>query len=618
MAQKKQTEKQQATLADKPAASAKETTTQPEKDLKREQAVDAALKDVVINADSISHVLRTKLQDLANPIDTQDVSTVIEIGDGVARIAGLKSAMAGEMLEFTSSLTGKHVYGLAQNLDETEVGAVLFGDAGSIREGDEVRTTGRVMDIPVGPDMLGRVVNPLGEAIDGLAPIEPVSSRPIEFKAPGIMARMPVCEPVQSGLIAIDAMIPVGRGQRELIIGDRKTGKTAIAIDTIINQADSDMICIYVAIGQKASTVATIKKTLEEHGVLNKTIIVAATASDSAPLQFIAPMAGAAIGEYFMYTGGDGKEANKNNPGRSVLVVYDDLSKQAVAYRQMSLTLHRPPGREAYPGDIFYLHSRLLERACKLDEEHGAGSMTALPIIETQEGDVSAYIPTNVISITDGQIYLQSNLFFQGQRPAVDVGISVSRVGGGAQIKAMKQVAGNLRLDLASYAELQSFAQFGSDLDDATQQQLNRGARMTEILRQQRFSALHVADQVAIIFAGNNGFLDDLPVAHVIEFRDGLVQYLQTHQKELRTKIQEGRISDETAEKLKAAIQTYKDRFVAGHTDLSNVQAQEDVVEAGAVIGTDQTELPDSAGTSDGTLIDASEAAPVEPQETAD
>lgn len=618
MAQKKQTEKQQATLADKPAASAKETTTQPEKDLKREQAVDAALKDVVINADSISHVLRTKLQDLANPIDTQDVSTVIEIGDGVARIAGLKSAMAGEMLEFTSSLTGKHVYGLAQNLDETEVGAVLFGDAGSIREGDEVRTTGRVIDIPVGPDMLGRVVNPLGEAIDGLAPIEPVSSRPIEFKAPGIMARMPVCEPVQSGLIAIDAMIPVGRGQRELIIGDRKTGKTAIAIDTIINQADSDMICIYVAIGQKASTVATIKKTLEEHGVLNKTIIVAATASDSAPLQFIAPMAGAAIGEYFMYTGGDGKEANKNNPGRSVLVVYDDLSKQAVAYRQMSLTLHRPPGREAYPGDIFYLHSRLLERACKLDEEHGAGSMTALPIIETQEGDVSAYIPTNVISITDGQIYLQSNLFFQGQRPAVDVGISVSRVGGGAQIKAMKQVAGNLRLDLASYAELQSFAQFGSDLDDATQQQLNRGARMTEILRQQRFSALHVADQVAIIFAGNNGFLDDLPVAHVIEFRDGLVQYLQTHQKELRTKIQEGRISDETAEKLKAAIQTYKDRFVAGHTDLSNVQAQEDVVEAGAVIGTDQTELPDSAGTSDGTLIDASEAAPVEPQETAD
>lgn len=617
MAQKKQTKKQQATRADKLAASAQQTM-QPEKDLKREQAVDAALKDVVINADSISHVLRTKLQDLANPIDTQDVSTVIEIGDGVARIAGLKSAMAGEMLEFTSSLTGKHVYGLAQNLDETEVGAVLFGDAGSIREGDEVRTTGRVMDIPVGPDMLGRVVNPLGEAIDGLAPIEPVSSRPIEFKAPGIMARMPVCEPVQSGLIAIDAMIPVGRGQRELIIGDRKTGKTAIAIDTIINQADSDMICIYVAIGQKASTVATIKKTLEEHGVLNKTIIVAATASDSAPLQFIAPMAGAAIGEYFMYTGADGKEANKNNAGRSVLVVYDDLSKQAVAYRQMSLTLHRPPGREAYPGDIFYLHSRLLERACKLDEEHGAGSMTALPIIETQEGDVSAYIPTNVISITDGQIYLQSNLFFQGQRPAVDVGISVSRVGGGAQIKAMKQVAGNLRLDLASYAELQSFAQFGSDLDDATQQQLNRGARMTEILRQQRFSALHVADQVAIIFAGNNGFLDDLPVAHVIEFRDGLVQYLQTHQKELRTKIQQGRISDETAEKLKAAIQTYKDRFVAGHTDLSRAQAEEDVVEAGAVIGTDQTELPDSAGTSDGTLIDASEAAPVEPQETAD
>lgn len=580
-----------------------------------DKEVENALKDVVINADSITHVLRTKLQDLASPIDTQDVSTVIEIGDGVARIAGLKSAMAGEMLEFTSSLTGKHVYGLAQNLDETEVGAVLFGEVDSIREGDEVRTTGRVMDIPVGPSMLGRVVNPLGEAIDGLAPIEPVATRPIEFKAPGIMARMPVCEPVQSGLMAIDAMIPVGRGQRELIIGDRKTGKTAIAIDTIINQADSDMICIYVAIGQKASTVATIKKTLEEHGVLEKTIIVAATASDSAPLQFIAPMAGAAIGEYFMYTGADGKEATKDNPGRAVLVVYDDLSKQAVAYRQMSLTLHRPPGREAYPGDIFYLHSRLLERACKLDEEHGAGSMTALPIIETQEGDVSAYIPTNVISITDGQIYLQSNLFFQGQRPAVDVGISVSRVGGDAQIKAMKQVAGNLRLDLASYAELQSFAQFGSDLDEATQQQLNRGARMTEILRQQRFSALHVADQVAVIFAGNNGFLDDLPLTHVIEFRDGLVQHLQIHEKALRIKIQEGRISDETAERLKVAIQDYKDKFLAGHADLSKKTAEEDIAEAGAAIGADQSELPDSAGSSDGTLIDASEEAIVQPKE---
>lgn len=574
--------------------------------------VESALKDVVINADSITHVLRTKLQDLATPIDTQDVSTVIEIGDGVARIAGLKSAMAGEMLEFTSSLTGKHVYGLAQNLDETEVGAVLFGEVDSIREGDEVRTTGRVMDIPVGPSMLGRVVNPLGEAIDGLAPIEPVASRPIEFKAPGIMARMPVCEPVQSGLMAIDAMIPVGRGQRELIIGDRKTGKTAIAIDTIINQADSDMICIYVAVGQKASTVASIKKTLEEHGVLEKTIIVAATASDSAPLQFIAPMAGAAIGEYFMYTGEDGKEASKNNPGRAVLVVYDDLSKQAVAYRQMSLTLHRPPGREAYPGDIFYLHSRLLERACKLDEEHGAGSMTALPIIETQEGDVSAYIPTNVISITDGQIYLQSNLFFQGQRPAVDVGISVSRVGGDAQIKAMKQVAGNLRLDLASYAELQSFAQFGSDLDEATQQQLNRGARMTEILRQQRFSALHVADQVAVIFAGNHGFLDDLPLTHVIEFRDGLVHYLQNSQQALRTKIQKSRISDEMGEELKGAIQAYKDKFVAGHAELSKNKVEDAIVEAGTALGEDQSVLPDSAGTSDGALTDALATHPVE------
>ncbi len=543
-----------------------------------------------INADTIASILRGKLDAMTAAIDTQDVSRVVEIGDGVARVSGLRSAMAGELLDFTSALTGEHVFGLAQNLDEDEVGAVLFGNVEAIREGDECRTTGRVMDIPVGPAMLGRVVNPLGEAIDGLGPMETVARRPVEFKAPGIMARTPVCEPVQTGLMAIDAMIPVGRGQRELIIGDRKTGKTSIAVDTIINQADSDMVCIYVAIGQKASTVATIRQTLESHGVLDKTIIVAATASDSAPLQYIAPMAGAAIGEYFMYNGADGKPANEDNPGRAVLVVYDDLSKQAVAYRQMSLTLHRPPGREAYPGDIFYLHSRLLERACKLDAAHGSGSLTALPIIETQEGDVSAYIPTNVISITDGQIYLQSNLFLQGQRPAVDVGISGSRVGGSAQIKAMKQVAGNLRLDLASYAELQSFSQFGSDLDRSTQAQLNRGAHMTELLRQKRFAALDVADQVAVIFAGNNNFLDDIPLDEVLAFRDGFVDYMKSSRVALRQKICEGRISDETAEELKGACRTFKKQFVAGRKaarrGADREQLEEDAIESAGVATT--------------------------------
>lgn len=514
-----------------------------------------------IDAKNIARVLERRLSEYEAGANTQDASYVVEVGDGVARVSGLGSAMAGELLDFTSSLTGEHVFGLAQNLEADEVGAVLFGNVSSIREGDVCRTTGRVMDIPVGPQMLGRVVNPLGEPIDGKGPILTDARRPIEFKAPGIMARKPVCEPVQTGLLAIDAMIPIGRGQRELIIGDRKTGKTAIAVDAIINQAKSGLISIYVAIGQKASTIAAIQETLEKYGAMERSIIVAATASDSAPLQYIAPMAGAAIGEYFMYTGTDGKPADKTNPGRAVLVVYDDLSKQAVAYRQMSLTLHRPPGREAYPGDIFYLHSRLLERACKLDDEHGAGSLTALPVIETQEGDISAYIPTNVISITDGQIYLQSNLFFQGQRPAVDVGMSVSRVGGDAQIKAMKQVAGNLRLDLASYAELQSFAQFGSDLDQATQDQLTRGARMTELLRQRRFSALSVEDQVAVIFAGNNGFLDSLKLAQVIPFRDEFVEYLQDSKPALREQILKGRITDPIAEELKEALKTFKANF---------------------------------------------------------
>ena len=515
-----------------------------------------------VMAASIMDMLHKRLDNLELVAETHESAPVIEVGDGIAHVAGLKTAMSGELLQLTSSATGKNVYGLAQNLEEDEVGVVLFGDVDTIKEGDECQTTGRVMSIPVGRAMLGRVVNPLGQPIDGNGPIITTHYRPIEFKAPGIMERQPVCEPVQTGLVAIDAMVPIGRGQRELIIGDRKTGKTAIAIDAIINQRDSDMICIYVAIGQKASTVAAIRKTLERHGVLDKTIIVSATAADSAPLQYIAPMAGAAIGEFFMYNDEDGNPADAEHPGGHVLIVYDDLSKQAVAYRQMSLTLHRPPGREAFPGDIFYLHSRLLERAVKMSDENGAGSMTALPIIETQEGDVSAYIPTNVISITDGQIYLQSNLFFQGQRPAVDVGISVSRVGGAAQLASMKQVAGTLRLDLASYREKQAFAQFGSDLDAATQYQLNHGVHMMELLKQKRYAALDVADQVISIFAAKEDYLDDLELSQVLPFRDGLATFMRDNYPELRDGVRAGKISDELSDQLKVAIAEFKSDFV--------------------------------------------------------
>ena len=523
------------------------------------------INTTAISAADIMSALRAQLASMEITVDRRESSYVVEVGDGIAHVAGLKTAMAGELLHFTSSTTGQSVYGLAQNLEENEVGAVLFGDVSSIKEGDECRCTGRVMDIPVGRDMLGRVVNPLGQPIDGLGPIVTDHRRPIEFKAPGIMERQPVCEPVQTGLMAIDAMVPIGRGQRELIIGDRKTGKTAIAIDAIINQLKSDMVCIYVAIGQKASTVATIRRTLADHGVLEKTIIVSATAADSAPMQYIAPMAGAAIGEFFMYNDKDGNPADEDHPGGHVLVVYDDLSKQAVAYRQMSLTLHRPPGREAFPGDIFYLHSRLLERACKLSDANGAGSLTALPIIETQEGDVSAYIPTNVISITDGQIYLQSNLFFQGQRPAVDVGISVSRVGGAAQLAAMKQVAGTLRLDLASYREKQAFAQFGSDLDAATQYQLNHGAHMMELLKQKRFSALDVADQTIAIFAAKENYVDDIDLDHVALFRDELAAFMQERYDGLRDTIRAGKISKKTAKKLKTLIEKFKKQFLVRH-----------------------------------------------------
>ena len=531
-----------------------------------------------ISSTTIMDILRDQLDSIGAMVDLQEASVVSEVGDGIARVTGLRTAMAGELLQFTSSSTGRSVYGLAQNLDEDAVGAVLFGDVDAIREGDECRTTGRVMDIPAGHAMLGRVVNSLGQPIDGLGPIDTSHRRPIEFKAPGIMERQPVCEPVQTGLMAIDAMVPIGRGQRELIIGDRKTGKTSIAIDAIVNQRETDMICIYVAIGQKASTVATIRQSLLQHGVLDKTVIVAATAADSAPMQYIAPMAGAAIGEYFMYNDEFGNPADAEHHGGHVLVVYDDLSKQAVAYRQMSLTLHRPPGREAYPGDIFYLHSRLLERACKMSDANGGGSLTALPIIETQEGDVSAYIPTNVISITDGQIYLQSNLFFQGQRPAVDVGISVSRVGGDAQVKAMKQEAGTLRLDLASYREKQSFAQFGSDLDATTQYQLNHGAHMMELLKQGRYAALDVCDQIVAIFAAKENYLDDVDLNHVALFRDELAQYMQNRHPALRKSLATGKISDEDADRLRKHIESFKQEFLSKHPN--KVKAEDVAVKA--------------------------------------
>ena len=516
-----------------------------------------------ITAQSIDEALRKQLADLEVGVDSREVGTVIQVGDGIARVDGLKGAMAGELLEFVGE-NGKTVYGLAQNLEEDEVGAVLLGDVTAIKENDTVHTTGHIMEVPSGKGMLGRVVNPLGQPIDGKGPIETEGSRPVEFKAPGVITRTPVNEPMQTGILAIDSMVPIGRGQRELIIGDRQTGKTAIAIDAIINQKGENMICIYVAIGQKASTVAGVANTLERYGAMDYTIIVSATASDSATLQYIAPMAGAAIGEYFIYTGEDGKPAGPENHGRHVLIIYDDLSKQAVAYRQMSLTLRRPPGREAYPGDIFYLHSRLLERAVKMNEEHGYGSMTALPIIETQAGDVSAYIPTNVISITDGQIYLSTDLFFQGQRPAVNVGLSVSRVGGSAQTKAVKSVSGTLRLDLAAYRELQAFTQFGSDLDKATQDQLNRGAHMTELLKQGRYVPMSFMDEAISIYAGGNGYLDDIPVSDTVRFRGELLAYVHAQKPEIVESIKTNRkFTDETKADLNAAIEAFKTTFQA-------------------------------------------------------
>jgi F-type H+-transporting ATPase subunit alpha len=500
-----------------------------------------------IRAEDISRIIRDQIGNYAVDVDVAEVGTVISIGDGIARVHGIEKAMAGEMIEFPHG-----VFGIALNLEEQSVGAVLLGDFKAIKEGDVAKRTGRIISVPVGEEMLGRVVNALGQPLDGKGPIASSKFLPIERIAPGVVDRQPVREPLQTGLKAVDGMIPIGRGQRELIIGDRQTGKTAVAIDAIINQRDKDVICIYNAIGQKQSTIAQVVRTLEEADALRYTIIVAAAASDPAPMLYISPYSATAIGEYF------------RDSGRHALVVYDDLSKHAQAYREISLLLRRPPGREAYPGDVFYLHSRLLERAAKLNNEMGGGSLTALPIIETQAGDLSAYIPTNVISITDGQIFLESDLFNQGVRPAINVGNSVSRVGGSAQIKAMRQVAGSLRLDLAQYRELAAFAQFGSDLDKATQAQLNRGARLVEILKQPQYRPLSVGQQVAIIYAGTNGFLDEIPVAQVQAFEQELYRFLDTRHPGIVTAIQEKKtLDDQLKGDLNAALKEFSKEFTA-------------------------------------------------------
>ncbi|HAX46696.1 MAG: F0F1 ATP synthase subunit alpha [Nitrospinaceae bacterium] len=500
-----------------------------------------------LRADEISSLIQKQIQGFDEGIELKETGRVISVGDGIARIHGLENAMAGELLSFPGNLVG-----MVLNLEEDNVGAVLLGFDNDIKEGDEVKRTGRIMEVPIGPEMVGRVVNALGEPIDGKGPIKTEKFGPIERVAPGVIDRKSVHEPLQTGIKAIDGMIPIGRGQRELIIGDRQTGKTAVAIDAIINQKGQNVFCIYVAVGQKRSTVARVVKTLEEHGAMKYTIVVSASASEPAPMQFIAPYAGCAMGEYF------------RDNGQHALIVYDDLSKQAAAYRQLSLLLRRPPGREAYPGDVFFLHSRLLERSAKVSDELGAGSMTALPIIETQAGDVSAYIPTNVISITDGQIFLETDLFFSGIRPAINVGLSVSRVGGAAQIKAMKQVAGQLRLDLAQYREMAAFAQFGSDLDAATQAQLFRGERLVEILKQDQYRPFSVAQQVVSLFAGVRGLLDDIAVPDVKKFQDGLLNFVEEKHKDIIDTIdKEKKLDDATEEKLKAVIAEYKGLFQA-------------------------------------------------------
>ncbi|MEW9500831.1 F0F1 ATP synthase subunit alpha [Jeotgalibacillus marinus] len=496
-----------------------------------------------IKAEEISALIKQQIENYQSDIQVTEVGTVIEIGDGIARAHGLDNVMAGELVEFSTG-----VMGMAQNLEENNVGIIILGPYRDIKEGDEVRRTGRIMEVPVGNELIGRVVNPLGQPVDGLGPISTSKSRPIESPAPGVMARKSVHEPLQTGIKAIDALVPIGRGQRELIIGDRQTGKTSVAIDTILNQKDQDMICIYVAIGQKESTVRGTVETLRKHGALDYSIVVTASASQPSPLLFLAPYTGITMGEDFMLD------------GKHVLVVYDDLSKQAAAYRELSLLLRRPPGREAYPGDVFYLHSRLLERAAKLNETLGSGSITALPFVETQAGDISAYIPTNVISITDGQIFLQSDLFFSGVRPAINAGLSVSRVGGSAQIKAMKKVSGTLRLDLAAYRELEAFAQFGSDLDKATQGKLNRGARTVEVLKQDLNKPLKVEKQVMILYSLTRGHLDDIPVVDIRRFENEFLSWLDSNHSELLDQIRttQGLPGDD---EMVAAINAFKKTF---------------------------------------------------------
>ena len=507
---------------------------------------------MAIKTEEITSLLKQQLQEFQVDLDVAEVGEVIMVGDGVSRVSGLENVMSSELVELPNG-----VFGMALNLEEDNVGLVLFGASSKVKEGDLAKRTGKVVEVPVGDGILGRVVNPLGHTMDGKGAIKTDQSLPIERKALGVLQRQPVVEPLQTGLKPIDSMIPIGRGQRELIIGDRQTGKTAIAIDTIINQkytheTETPVYCIYVAIGQKASTVARVVAELEDAGAMEYTIVVAANASDPAPMQYIAPYAGASMGEFF------------RDNGKHALIIYDDLSKHAAAYRQMSLLLRRPPGREAFPGDVFYLHSRLLERASKLSDDLGGGSLTALPIIETQEGDVAAYIPTNVISITDGQIYLDTNLFNSGVRPAVDVGLSVSRVGGNAQIKAIKSIVGMLRLDLAQFRELEAFAKFGSDLDKATQQQLTRGYRMVEILKQKQYVPMLVENQVAIIYAGANGYLDDIELDQVSEFEKGLLDFMAANYHELLDEIKTlGEMSDKAESKMKKAVEDFKKGFSA-------------------------------------------------------
>ncbi len=498
-----------------------------------------------LRPDEISSVLKEQIRSYSAVLDVSEVGTVIQVGDGIARVYGLDNVMSGELVQFESG-----VYGLAQNLEEENVGVVILGDDGGIKEGDSVKLTGKVASVPVGEGLIGRVVNAIGQPIDEKGPVNTDKTRPIERVAPGVITRKSVDVPLQTGIKAIDAMVPIGRGQRELIIGDRQTGKTAIAIDTIINQKGKDCICIYVAIGQKVSNVARIVKTLEDHGAMDYTIVVSASASEPATLQYIAPYAGVAMGEEFM------------DMGKDVLIVYDDLSKHAAAYRTMSLLLKRPPGREAYPGDVFYLHSRLLERSARLEEKYGGGSITALPIIETQAGDVSAYIPTNVISITDGQIYLESELFNSGMRPAINAGLSVSRVGGSAQIKAMKKIAGPIRIELAQYRELESFAQFGSDLDKDTLDRLNHGEKVMEILKQPQYKPIEVEKQVVILYAVTNRFLDDIKNENIARFEAELFEYMEQAHNNILTDIREKKVlSEENESELKAALAEFKSKF---------------------------------------------------------